>query len=88
MVEDRALMFARLLVSRLEHLSADSVLAHQASGLRGSILIYLEECFIDPSSFDPVKLDGLLENGYRILDLALRNSYGKKKPKLGNGNHF
>ena len=33
----------KLLISRLEHLSADSRYAHRASGLRGSLWRYLEE---------------------------------------------
>lgn len=40
---DQQLGNARMLVARLERLSADSYWAHQASGLRGSLLRCLEQ---------------------------------------------
>jgi hypothetical protein len=40
---ERQIAYARLLVSRLERLSADSYWAHQASGLRGSLLRCLQQ---------------------------------------------
>lgn len=41
-IEER-LDSAALLISRLERLSADSYWAHQASGLRGSLLKFMEQ---------------------------------------------
>jgi hypothetical protein len=52
----------KLLISRLEHLSADSRYAHRASGLRGSLWRCLEEledgsqCNCDPSEMDGSQL--------------------------------
>jgi hypothetical protein len=72
---------ARLLVARLERLSADSYWAHQASGLRGSLLRSLER--IDSSKTRPgasagelseerARLEDLVGRGYKILTLAAR----------------
>ena len=62
---------ARLLADRLERLSADSYWAHQASGLRGSLLRLLErERRGDP--VDGVQLGALVERGFKILEKAAR----------------
>jgi len=59
----------RLLLSRLEKISADSVWAHRASGLRGAALRALEKVErggrISPSS-----LERLTRDGFRILKKA------------------
>ncbi len=69
---------ANFLISRLEHLSADSVYAHQASGIRGSMLRCLAE--IEPGkdrTGEPltaalVRLGQLMDLGYSILVKAAR----------------
>jgi hypothetical protein len=57
------------LSDRLERLSADSTYAHQASGLRGSFLRYIEriEAGVD---INETELDQLIEYGFKILRLA------------------
>ena len=70
----------RLLVSRLERLSADSFWAHRASGLRGSLLRILDQvdsqgyagwCSVqDPASLS--RLAAMLTAGYAMLARAAR----------------
>jgi len=57
---------------RLEHLSADSMYAHQASGIRGSLLRYQArfEAGEQLSQEQLAILDQLLDEGFRILELA------------------
>jgi hypothetical protein len=78
---ERQVAAARLLVSRLERLSADSYWAHQASGLRGSLLRHLQQIEPTPAmnGFEPEsqagdwqRLDDLVERGFEILALAAR----------------
>jgi uncharacterized coiled-coil DUF342 family protein len=68
---------AKLLVARLERLSADSPWAHKASGLRGSLLRSLEriEASQMSGSLNPeeeIYLSGLLEAGFAILKKAAK----------------
>jgi hypothetical protein len=43
MLNDHNAELIKLLIDRLEHLSADSTYAHRASGLRGSLLRALDQ---------------------------------------------
>ena len=72
---------AEMLVDRLERLSADSIWAHQASGVRGSLLKFLErlsdqdlavkrEDMITVS--DISNLDTLIKDAFTILENAAR----------------
>ena len=81
MQTERQVASARLLVSRLERLSADSYWAHQASGLRGSLLRCLQQIESPPGTTAPESemqtrdwqhLDELVERGFEILVLAAR----------------
>ena len=58
----------RLLVSRLEHLSADSRWARRASGLRGNIVKVLEEA--ESGAVDPERLDLLIGRSFEVLRAA------------------
>ncbi|HMS00013.1 MAG TPA: hypothetical protein PKK96_15790 [Anaerolineales bacterium] len=60
-----------MLLNRLERISADSVWAHRASGLRGSLLRLLEqiEAGTSPESGE-VKI--ILRSGFSILREAAR----------------
>ncbi len=71
----------RRLADRLEHLSADSIYAHRASGLRGSLLRYLGrfEAGEQLDDCEQAQLDELAENGFEILELAAREIRGKKQ---------
>jgi hypothetical protein len=63
------LAFAYQLVAKLERLSADSYWAHQASGLRGSLLRTIAdfESTPQPSAEITRHLEELIESAYQIL---------------------
>ena len=70
MVEEQ-IRIMKLLLSRLERISADSVVTHRASGVRGSILRALddhEKGFPPPES----QLKRLTDTGYILLEKAAR----------------
>ena len=56
-----------MLVARLERLSADSYWAHQASGVRGSLLRLIEN-----DSLDSSQVTILVEKGFSFLEKAAR----------------
>jgi len=56
-----------MLVARLERLSADSYWAHQASGVRGSLLRTIENERLESSD-----VDILVEMGFDFLEKAAR----------------
>jgi len=61
----------QLLISRLERLSADSLWAHRASGIRGALLrasSQLEE----GQKVDHIHLEGLVKHGFEILESVAR----------------
>jgi hypothetical protein len=59
------------LVNRLERLSADSTYAHQASGLRGTLLRHIE-CIENGEQVNYSELSQLVESGFEILRLAAK----------------
>jgi hypothetical protein len=66
---------ARLLVTRFERLSADSVWAHRASGMRGSLLKSLDNLEKPTNSNQAVEIERLGEfvaAGFRLLENAAR----------------
>ncbi len=72
---------ARLLVSRLERISADSIWARRASGLRGNLLKWIErydqpqieknDCLCR-SDQELEKFSFIIESGFKILENAAR----------------
>jgi metal-responsive CopG/Arc/MetJ family transcriptional regulator len=58
----------RQLVERLERLSADSAYAHRASGVKGSLLRYLEGEAGDEEGSE--ELERLMAMGFEILEKA------------------
>lgn len=74
---------ARILLDRLERLSADSTWAHRASGLRGSIIRSLEKKHFVEEELDSEHLEMLVAQGYEILNRAAREI-----PDLDNKNKF
>jgi len=73
-LDDKDLELIKRLIDRLEHLSADSTYAHRASGLRGSLLRYVEriEAGDNMNCSDQVQLDLLVEYGFEILILSAK----------------
>ena len=72
------IVLAHQLASRLERLTVDSRLAHKASGLRGSLLHYLERFdraelgHIPWTEAEYEQLDRLIRRGYEIVEQAAR----------------
>jgi hypothetical protein len=56
---------------RLERLSADSTYAHQASGLRGTLLRYIERIEAG-ADIDETEVDQLVEYSFETLRLAAK----------------
>ena len=73
-MDDKHIELIKLLIDRLEHLSADSTYAHRASGLRGSLLRYVERIEAGDlmNSDDQTRLDQLVESGFEILILSAK----------------
>ena len=59
----------RLLLARLERISADSYWAHRASGVRGSLLRALEKLEAG-RPIQTSRLDALMAKGFDILEKA------------------
>lgn len=59
----------RLLLARLERVSADSYWAHRASGIRGALLRGVEALERD-QAYQNSKLDLLIAEGFEILEQA------------------
>jgi hypothetical protein len=58
-----------LLLERLERIPADSIWAHRASGVRGSLLRMLEQ-LEDGQEFESQELKQLISHGFQILENA------------------
>ena len=69
---DQLIFQARILLDRLERLSADSSYAHRASGLRGSILRDLAALQGSEPQIDLTRLAGRVSDGYEILVQAAK----------------
>ena len=74
MMEDQYILIkrAKVLLDRLERLSADSSWAHRASGLRGSILRILESQEFYQKEEGIIPLESLLKQGFDLLTKAAR----------------
>ncbi len=73
-MDQKELELVKRLVDRLEHLSVDSIYAHRASGLRGSLLRFTEllERGGRLDNNDQTRLEQLVADGFEILELAAR----------------
>jgi hypothetical protein len=78
-VDERENELVRRLIDRLEHLSADSIYAHRASGLRGSLLHWTDqlENNREMSREEKKQLDLLVKYGFEILELAAKEVGGR-----------
>ena len=61
----------RLLLARLERISADSVTAHRASGVRGAMMRMLETLEVGNAVSD-AELKRLIDAGYGLLQRAAK----------------
>jgi hypothetical protein len=74
-IDSGLLEHARLLSSRLERLSADSLWAHRASGVRGALLKLLESLERADLASKPAEaeqLHDLVNYGFRLLENAAK----------------
>ena len=76
---DQNLELINMLLARLERLSADSYWAHQASGIRGSLLKYVEAEAMKKSAHITKSISDreneaadLIELGFEVLEKAAR----------------
>ena len=76
---DHNLELINMLIARLERLSADSYWAHQASGVRGSLLKWVEAGehemrvnSLQSSSGSGKEVAALIERGFEVLEKAAR----------------
>lgn len=76
-MEEQPLALLRLLIARLERISADSYWAHRASGIRGALLNSLEN-YESGQPIDEQKILNGIEAGYKIL---LAAALEKTKPR-------
>lgn len=67
----KSIRVTTLLLERLERIPADSVWAHRASGLRGSLLA-IEEQLEDGQQVDDPAMKRLIAYGFQILENAAR----------------
>jgi hypothetical protein len=82
-MDENPLPLIRLLLARLERISADSVWAHRASGVRGALfkaLEKLENGEIIPKS----KLEALTSIGFQILAKVMNEAHARKVSKKKN----
>lgn len=66
--EKRRIARASLLVQRLARISADSIWAHRASGVRASLDKFLSR--EDDPDYDQEQLEELVQKGFEILEKA------------------
>lgn len=60
-----------LLLERLEHIQADSIWAHRASGVRGSLLRIVQQ-LEDGQELEGLEFEQLISHGFQILEKAAR----------------
>lgn len=84
---DAKLKQIKLLINRLEHMSADSIWAHRASGIRGSLLDVLE--VVEDQLSDPARedWDNILDQGYYVLEQAAKLSITNNRIKVENSSN-
>jgi hypothetical protein len=77
-MDEKTLSLIRLLIARLERISADSVWAHRASGVKGSLLKTLEK-FEEGETEQAHEVMQTVDMGFSILEKA-----AKEKGRLSN----
>jgi hypothetical protein len=70
-MDEKTLPLALLLIGRLERISADSVWAHRASGVKGSLLKALEK-FEEGEMGQATEAGQMIEIGFFILEQAAK----------------
>jgi hypothetical protein len=70
-----------LLLERLERIPADSIWAHRASGVRGSLLRMMEQPE-DGRDYEGPELQRLISYGFQILESVAREKRRISRPGL------
>jgi len=70
-MDEEPLRTLRLLLARLERISADSLTAHRASGVRGAMLRVLEK-LEEGEDVSSAEVKRLIESGYLLLQRAAK----------------
>jgi hypothetical protein len=80
-MDKKTLSLIQLLLTRLERISADSVWAHRASGIRGYLFKALEqyEAF---QIVDERTLSQVIEGGFKILLVTAREKQTKSNTRI------
>jgi hypothetical protein len=63
-----------MLIERLEHIPVDSIWAHRASGVRGSLLKIIESLETG-GVLDPQQYEKLYNLGFRILEAGAKEKW-------------
>jgi hypothetical protein len=80
---EKKLKQVELLVNRLDRLSSDSIWAHRASGIRGSLL-EVKDQLASRNWAVSEELDNILDQGYFVLGQAAKNYLTKNLIKVAN----
>jgi hypothetical protein len=70
-MDEKTFFLIRLLIARLERISADSVWAHRASGVKGSLLKALEK-FEEGEMEQTHEVMQIMDMGFFILEKAAK----------------
>jgi hypothetical protein len=70
-MDEKTISLIRLLIARLERISADSVWAHRASGVKGSLLKALEK-FEEGDMEQEGEVMQIIDMGFFILEKAAK----------------
>jgi hypothetical protein len=67
-----------LLLERLEYIPADSVWAHRASGIRGSLLNMIQQ-MEDGQQVESTTINWLISYGFRILEEVAKEKVSRRR---------
>jgi len=70
-MDEEPLRTLRFLLARLERISADSVTAHRASGVRGGMLRAIDQ-LENQKQIPDIVMKRLIESGYLLLERAAK----------------
>ncbi|MBE0683514.1 MAG: hypothetical protein IH589_16520 [Anaerolineales bacterium] len=83
-MDEEPLALLRMLIARLERISADSYWAHRASGIRGTLLKMLDD-LESGKTVSGIELRLVTNQGYEVLLSAIKDL---TKFKYNRNNHF
>jgi hypothetical protein len=72
-IQQPDLKLIRILTDRLERISADSIWAHRASGVRGALLRILDQAY-ETYPPDPSVIADTISTAFKILERAAKRN--------------